>query len=392
MTDEKPAPTSDTPVEPVPSADPAAVGETAVVPTVGEPIPAGPDDEVVVAHAPVDAIAAADGPAYRGTTAPGEAGTPRTSAAPEDAADAGPAAVAAPVPARRATHQGSSGLPDGAGSVQPEVTAHPHAERAPVVAVAQERGGPAPVADAAEESHSDSDSREAELRAATERTRVLPVPDRSAERTERLQTAGGVPAPAATAARSAPVEAVAPRTIYVESPTPPRPNGNRGFGVGMALLSTLVFALVWAGVAALIIVLGVPERFGQSFTTFLSSWAFWLPVLGYALGMVLLALLIGRGGWAWWLIGGFLVAVLVYFSYLGGAVLTVAQQITPNEVESFLRGIALTPLSLGAAVVAREVSIWTGLAIAARGKRVKAKNVEARASFDREQAERRAPA
>jgi hypothetical protein len=319
----------------------------------------------------------------------------------------------------------------------PAVTADPHAERAPVVAVAAERGAPAPVDELPE--HHDAagepvpvrsgsgeprrahDAREpdaapaaavpvaaatvpaaaasapssAALSEATpdeshrddDTTKVLPAaveraePSRN-ERTEALR--------AETAPVTGTVPAEAPRTIYVEAPVPPRKKGNRVFGILMSLLSALVFALVWAGVVAVIISVGAPERFAQSFSSFLTSWAFWLPVVGYALGMVLLSLIVGKGGWAWWLIGGFLVAVIVYFAYLGGAVLTVAPSITAAEVQGFVREVALTPLSIGAAVVAREVSIWTGLAIAARGKRVKAKNTEARAAFDRDQAERRA--
>ena len=42
------------------------------------------------------------------------------------------------------------------------------------------------------------------------------------------------------------------------------------------------------------------------------------------------------------------------------------------------------------AVLSREVSIWIGLAIAARGRRVRARNAEARASYDRELSEKRA--
>ena len=45
---------------------------------------------------------------------------------------------------------------------------------------------------------------------------------------------------------------------------------------------------------------------------------------------------------------------------------------------------------IAAALVAREVSIWIGLAIAARGRRVKARNVETRTAWDREQEEKKA--
>ena len=48
------------------------------------------------------------------------------------------------------------------------------------------------------------------------------------------------------------------------------------------------------------------------------------------------------------------------------------------------------PFVIAAALVAREVSIWIGLAIAARGRRVKDRNVETRTAWDREQEEKKA--
>lgn len=179
--------------------------------------------------------------------------------------------------------------------------------------------------------------------------------------------------------------------VYLESPLPPKKKGNRGFGILMALLAALVYTLVWAGVAALIIALNTNgDRIAESLTSFLASPAYWGPVVVFALGMIVLSLLVNRGGWAWWLIGGFLVAVAVYFGYLGSAVLTAARQITPDEVAGFVGRIAVSPLAIASAVVAREVSIWFGLATSARGKKVKARNANARKTFDQEQADRRA--
>ncbi|WP_210507540.1 hypothetical protein [Naasia sp. SYSU D00057] len=205
-----------------------------------------------------------------------------------------------------------------------------------------------------------------------------------------------VPIPAPTApvqtTGEAPVAAPPPsRPAFLDSPVPPRKKGNRGFGILMSVLAAIVYALVWAGVAALIIAVNsTADRFGGSFTSFLVSPAYWGPVIVFLIGMIVLSLIVNRGGWAWWLIGGFLVAVAVYFGYLGSALATVAPRITPNEVQGFLGTIALSPLAIASGVIAREVSIWFGLATSARGRKVKARNAEARAEFDRESAERRA--
>jgi hypothetical protein len=52
--------------------------------------------------------------------------------------------------------------------------------------------------------------------------------------------------------------------------------------------------------------------------------------------------------------------------------------------------LAINPWVIAAALVAREVSIWIGLAIAARGRRVRVRNVETRTAWDREQEEKKA--
>ena len=52
--------------------------------------------------------------------------------------------------------------------------------------------------------------------------------------------------------------------------------------------------------------------------------------------------------------------------------------------------IAGNPILFIAAILAREVPIWIGLAISTRGRKVRAKNAEAKAAYDAEQAEKKA--
>ena len=60
-----------------------------------------------------------------------------------------------------------------------------------------------------------------------------------------------------------------------------------------------------------------------------------------------------------------------------------------SPVPSF--GVLLSqPFIIIAALVAREVSIWIGLAIAARGRRVKARNLELVDEWEQEHAETKA--
>jgi hypothetical protein len=87
----------------------------------------------------------------------------------------------------------------------------------------------------------------------------------------------------------------------------------------------------------------------------------------FALGFIVLVVILNRAGWWAHVIGK-----------------------TPAEANAAFGALATNPLMIAAALVAREVSIWIGLAIAARGRRVRARNEETRTAWDREQEEKRA--
>jgi hypothetical protein len=80
---------------------------------------------------------------------------------------------------------------------------------------------------------------------------------------------------------------------------------------------------------------------------------------------------------------------VVYFGMIG-ILLLIGNVFHGSPTPVTFAALAVNPWVIAAAVVAREASIWTGLGIAARGRRVKARNVEARAAFDREQEATRA--
>jgi hypothetical protein len=87
-------------------------------------------------------------------------------------------------------------------------------------------------------------------------------------------------------------------------------------------------------------------------------------------------------------LGGFLIAVIVYgASILGALVAVQAWTLSATDISSFIRSLVMDPLTLAAALVAREVPIWAGAWIAAHGRKVKAKNVAAREEYDRAVAE-----
>ena len=201
--------------------------------------------------------------------------------------------------------------------------------------------------------------------------------------------AAGTAAGAATLAPepdAVPAAFAAPQTIYVQAPTPPKTRGNRGFGVLVALIGTIAFAALYAGVSYLLLLgQGDAVQASSVFTQFVARPVFWVPIVATFVGFALLAVIVNRGPWWYYAVFGLLVGVLVYFSYIGAALLTVeAWTLTVEQGNEFLRQRWLDPFAITAAVVAREIPIWFGGWIAARGRTVAERNRLAREAYDRE--------
>ena len=182
------------------------------------------------------------------------------------------------------------------------------------------------------------------------------------------------------------------QTVYVRAPLAPARKGNRGIGSLIALGSAVIFAAIYAGVAVLVMPLfAPPEATAFEFIRFINNSAFFVPVLVFALFFVLLVLVLNRAGWWAHVLGSLVVGILVYLVSIG--ILLLLNNVigmTPSAAAKAFRAAAESPLIITAGLVAREVSLWMGAAIAARGRRVKAKNAEARADFDRDSAQARA--
>ncbi|TFB96794.1 hypothetical protein E3O42_16790 [Cryobacterium adonitolivorans] len=182
----------------------------------------------------------------------------------------------------------------------------------------------------------------------------------------------------------------APSPVYVTAPTPPKTRGNRAAGILIGLIATAVFALVYALIAFFISASGAATVSDATarFTEFLVLPVYYVPVIFFFLAFALLVAVLNRAGWWAYVLGGFLVAVVVYFSYIGGALLAVqAWNLTPAEAARFVSTQWLNPGAIAAAIVAREVPIWFGAWISRRGRSVTAKNFAAKAEYERQLAE-----
>ncbi len=181
------------------------------------------------------------------------------------------------------------------------------------------------------------------------------------------------------------------QTVYITAPQPPRRKGNRGFGTLLAVLATVAFAAAYAGLVALLILFVRPDGVESAFGAFVTGPLFYVPVLVFLVFMVLWALLANRASWWAWVVGSLVVAALVYFVSIGILLLVAGGfGLTASQAAETFTGLALNPAIIVAVVLAREVSIWFGAVIAARGRRVRERNYEAWQAFEREQAEKRA--
>lgn len=207
------------------------------------------------------------------------------------------------------------------------------------------------------------------------------------QRTERLGSISVDDETARAAATGTPI-------VLVESATPPRKKGARGIGFLVALLSTLVFGALLG--AAILVVTYLFERTFSLQDEIQTLWlrpSWLLPVAVFFVAYWLMTIIVNRAGWWAHVLGGFIVALLVYGAHVAGAFLetqanvwdvTALVDITGSE----LGGLLLAPTAIVTFLLAREVPIWFGGIVAKRGRRAKTRNAEALAEYEAEQSRR----
>ena len=170
--------------------------------------------------------------------------------------------------------------------------------------------------------------------------------------------------------------------IVVDAPVPPRKKGNRGIGVVLALLATVIFTALLVGAAVVLSLLdggGIGCRTEPGFS---------LPSLVFFLGLVIVTLVLNRAGWWSHIIGSVIVGAITWFGSASLALLA-AGMVTMNQTEAneTFYAALFSPILIIAALLAREVAIWTGAILARRGRSLKLRNAEAQEAYEREQAE-----
>jgi len=177
-----------------------------------------------------------------------------------------------------------------------------------------------------------------------------------------------------------------PNVVYVNAPQAPVEKSNRGFGALISLAATVVFLIV----LAIVMVIIYSARSGALYIDFLGQTAFYVPALFFFVGAILLTLLLNRAGWWTYVIGSLLLALFVYFGTIATVlVINGVVLLTPEAAAEQFRLGTVSPFTIAAALVAREVMLWAGAIIASRGRKLKVRNAEALETFQREQAQTR---
>ena len=179
--------------------------------------------------------------------------------------------------------------------------------------------------------------------------------------------------------------------LYMQTPLPPDLKGNRGAGVLISLLATVGYAVVSAGALALWLAPQFPpSQFVDAFLPWLLSWGFIASTVAFFVGLVLLVLIVGKAGWWAYVLGGFLVAVLVWAAAVVGYAVhfhelargTSEAKVFSWDLLQLVGDYGLLVPTIIAGLVAREATIWFGAWIGSRGRRVRARNAAAIADYE----------
>ncbi|NQX29643.1 hypothetical protein HQQ81_20040 [Microbacteriaceae bacterium VKM Ac-2854] len=201
----------------------------------------------------------------------------------------------------------------------------------------------------------------------TQRTREYVWP--SADPGPDARTTVIEPEPAAQRSVAQPPPATA--LGAVEPEVAPRRRGNRGAGLLITLLAALVFAALdlaaVAGVRMLLTGDPVEDALLGGVDVVIAS------TVGFAIALAVIVLLVNRAGWWAYVLGGFLVALVAGGAALVGQWLALYGAVTPTlePARLFVRDPAVLLSALAAAVIAREVTVWAGAWIGARGRRLR---------------------
>lgn len=179
--------------------------------------------------------------------------------------------------------------------------------------------------------------------------------------------------------------------LYAQTPMPPDVRGNRAAGVLIAVLATVGFAAVFAGLLALWLAPSYPPStfLNQGLLPWLTQWGSAAAAVGFFVSLALLVLIVGRAGWWAYVLGGLFVGLATWASAVLGFAVNdrIAGEVVSLQPLALLEEYGLSFPAIAAGLAAREVSVWFGAWIGARGRRMKRLNAEASKEYENTLAE-----
>ncbi|KAA9107855.1 ABC transporter [Microbacterium rhizomatis] len=196
-----------------------------------------------------------------------------------------------------------------------------------------------------------------------------------------------VVAPVVPVVAGAATASAVPQPIFVQAPEAPLPRGNRGAAGAIGLLAALAFAVLylaaWLGFGAITGAVTV-DNVGSTALAALGTWSLWVTVAVFFFAFWLLGAIINRGRWGVWVNVGLLVGVASYGGHILGQLFQAPfWTLTATEGRALVEGQLLAPLAIAAFIIGRELTIWFGAWVAARGARVTELNIEAQREYER---------
>lgn len=171
-----------------------------------------------------------------------------------------------------------------------------------------------------------------------------------------------------------------------DAPAAPKRRSNRLVGTAWVLLAAGLFQVVYFGaIAALVALLGGADVVGAQLAQYATTPFAWLPVLFFFLLFELTVLIFNRAGRFLYVVASLVVGVVVYVVSVLLITILVRGDVGDRAT---LEQSFLSPLFVLAGLAAREVMLWTGVAIGARGTRLRKRNRADRDSYRAELGER----
>ncbi|WP_284233482.1 hypothetical protein [Arenivirga flava] len=161
--------------------------------------------------------------------------------------------------------------------------------------------------------------------------------------------------------------------------------GNRALGAGVALVGSILFALLLASGGSLLIGLARPgDGTRQWIDAYLANPLLAVPTLIFLVAFLILTAIANRAGWWAYIFGGLIVAAVVYAGSIAVLLLLQGglQMSLRGAVDAALR-LAVNPALVLGGLLARELVLWLGLGISRSGARLVRRHRAALDDFER---------